>query len=100
MNNLMQLVRLGRNAEVRKTAGGETVVGFAGAFEAGRGDRKQTLWLDCSAWGARFEKVAQYLTKGAQVLVQGELGTRTHEGKTYLTCNVRELQLCGGKAKE
>lgn len=96
MNNFSQLVRLGKDAQVRDAAD-QPVVGFSAAFDSGFGSRAQTLWVDCSAWGKRFVKVAQYLKKGALVLVQGEIGTREHEGKTYLTLNVRELSLCGKK---
>ena len=38
--------------------------------------------------------------KGQQVAVSGELGTREHEGKTYLTCRVNTIDLVGGKREE
>lgn len=38
--------------------------------------------------------------KGQQVAVSGELGTREHEGKTYLTCRVNTIDLVGGKRDE
>lgn len=98
MNNFTQLVRLGKDAEVKKTGTDKSVTGFSAAFDfLGADKEKHTLWLDCSAWGERFVKVSAYLKKGALVLVQGQLGQRTYEGKTYLTLNVRELQLCGPK---
>jgi single-strand DNA-binding protein len=81
-------------------SGGEPVTGFSLAVDSGYGDKKQTLWLDCSAWGKRWEGVTPYLVKGAQVSVQGELGTREHEGKTYITVDVKEVKLGGkGEAK-
>lgn len=87
---------LGRDAEVRQ-AGQQSVCGFSVAVKAGHGEREQTLWLDCSIWGKRAEGgLPAYLTKGQQVVVSGELSTREHEGKTYLSCNVREISLVGG----
>jgi len=95
--NFSDVVRLGKDAVTRHTQAGKAVTGFSAAVDSGYGDNKQTLWLDCSAWGERYEKVAPYLTKGSQVFVQGELGTREHEGKTYITVRVAEIKLVGGK---
>lgn len=93
MSNFKELVRLGKDAVVRRTAQDKVVVGFTAAFDNGYGERKQTVWLDCSAWGERYEKVAPYLTKGAQIVVAGDLGTREHDGKTYVTLDVKDLKL-------
>jgi len=35
----------------------------------------------------------EFLLKGRKVTVSGELGTREHEGKTYLTCRVNSIDL-------
>jgi single-strand DNA-binding protein len=96
MNNYNVIGRVGKDAVTRQ-AGSEPVTGFSLAVDSGYGDKKQTLWLDCSLWGKRGEKVAQYITKGSQLGVSGELGTREHDGKTYLTLRVAEVSLIGGK---
>ena len=84
---------VGKNAEVRRTQSGDPVAGFSVAVT----DRKkETTWFDCSLWGKRGESLAQYITKGSKVTVSGELGTREHNGKTYLTVNVSEIALQGG----
>ncbi|MGN6282129.1 single-stranded DNA-binding protein [Frateuria sp.] len=95
--NFSDVVRIGKDAVTRFTGAGKAVTGFSAAVDSGYGDKKQTIWLDCSAWGERYEKVAPYLTKGSQVFIQGELGTREHEGKTYITVDVKDLKLVGGK---
>lgn len=77
--------------------GGNTVVNFSVACKAGYGDKAQTNWIDCALWGKRGDAMQQYLTKGQQVVVSGELGTREHDGKMYLTCRVNEVSLVGGK---
>jgi len=100
MSNFKELVRIGKDAVTRFTQGGKAVTGFSAAFDNGWGDKKQTVWLDCSLWGERGEKLAPYLTKGAQIVVEGDIGTREHEGKTYLTLDVREVKLTGGKPQE
>lgn len=97
MSNFKELVRIGKDAQTRYTQGGKAVTGFSAAFDNGWGDRKQTVWLDCSLWGERGEKLAPHLTKGAQIVVEGDIGTREHDGKTYLTLDVREVKLVGSK---
>lgn len=97
MSNFKELVRIGKDAVTRYTNAGKAVTGFSAAFDNGWGERKQTVWLDCSWWGERGEKLAQYLVKGAQIVVEGDIGTREHDGKTYITLDVREVKLTGGR---
>ncbi|KRG65201.1 hypothetical protein ABB26_05195 [Stenotrophomonas humi] len=98
MNNLNAIGRVGgKDAVTRYTQAGEPVTGWSMAVDSGYGDKKQTIWIDCSAWGKRFEKVAEYITKGVQLGVTGELGTREHEGKTYITLRIADVTLVGGK---
>ena len=87
---------IGRDAEVRKTQNGDSVAGFSVAVETRRGQEKVTTWFDVSLWGVRGERLASYLTKGGKVAVAGELGTREHNGKTYLTVRASEITLMGG----
>lgn len=97
MNNCNFIGRVGKNAVVRHTQGGKAVTGWSLAVDRGWGDNKQTIWLDCSWWGERGTKVADYITKGSQLGVVGELGTREHDGKTYVTLDVRDVTLVSGK---
>lgn len=95
--NFSDVGRIGKDAVTRHTGNGEPVTGFSVAIDSGFGDKKTTIWLDCSAWGKRHEGVAPYLVKGSQVFVQGEIGTREHDGKTYITLRIADLKLVGGK---
>lgn len=88
--------RIGKDA-VSRTAGSDKVTGFSLAMDNGFGDKKQTLWFDCSGWGKRYEAVTPHLLKGSQVFVSGELGEREHEGKKYLTLRLVALDLVGSK---
>lgn len=87
---------LTRDAVVRTTQSGDNVTGFSVAVSEGFGDTKRTLYFDCTLWGKRGETLAQYLTKGGKVSVSGELSTREHEGKTYLTVKADQVTLLGG----
>jgi single-strand DNA-binding protein len=98
MNVLTVSGNLGKDAVVRK-AGDQSVAGFSLAMKSGYGDKAQTIWLDCSLWGKQAESgLVQYLKKGQFVVLSGELGTREHEGKTYLTLRVANVTL-GGKSE-
>lgn len=98
MNVLTASGNIGRDAEVR-SAGGTAVAGFSLAMKSGYGDKAQTIWLDCSLWGKQAESgLVQYLKKGQFVVVSGELGTREHEGKTYITLRCNSVTL-GGKSE-
>jgi single-strand DNA-binding protein len=45
-------------------------------------------------------QVAQYLTKGTQVAVTGDLKTREYNGKTFLGVRPSEVKLLGGRSAE
>ena len=87
---------LGKDCRVGN--GDTAVVGFSVGVKSGWGDKAQTLWIDCTLWGKQAEsRITEYLVKGQQVAISGELGSREHDGKTYLTCRVSGIDLVGGK---
>lgn len=88
--------RLGNDAVLRTTQQGEKVAGFSVAVDDGRGQDKRTVWFEVSLWGRRGEALAQYLTKGTAVAVSGDLSTREHDGRTYLTVRADQVTLLGG----
>lgn len=98
MNVLTLTGNLGKDCRVGD-AGGTAVVNFTVAMKSGWGDKAQTIWIDCALWGKQAESgLKNYLLKGQQVAVSGELGQREHEGKTYLTMRVNSVDLVGGKS--
>ena len=96
MNAWNVIGRVGKDA-VSRNGGSSVVAGWSLAVDSGFGDKKQTIWIDCSMWGQRAEKLAPMILKGDRLGVQGELGTREHEGKTYITLKVSEVTLLGDK---
>lgn len=96
MKNLTIAGGIGKDAVTRTTQSGDKVTGFSVAVEERNGQDKRTLWFDCSLWGRRGEALAQYLTKGTRVTVSGDLSTREHEGRTYLTLRANDVTLQGG----
>lgn len=103
MNNWTIAGRLGRDAETRTTSG-DHVTNFTVAVDeyAGHGE-KRALWVDCSMWGERGEKLAEYLTKGTAVSVSGRAGVRTYESRSngetvaVMTMTVMSVTLLGSR---
>lgn len=99
MNNFCFTGNLGGDVKVNST-GGSTVANFSVAVKSGFGDKAQTMWIACALWGKQAEsKLIDYLTKGQQVAITGELSTREHDGKTYLQVRVSTIHLVGGKSE-
>jgi single-strand DNA-binding protein len=92
---------LGGNAELRQTKDGQSVCSFSVASSTKVKGNKVTTWVRCSMWGKRGESLSQFLNKGTQVAVVGELTMRTYEQggetKTSLECRVDDVALMGGK---
>lgn len=99
MKSVVIAGRLGRDAELRRTQGGEPVLNFSVAVDDRSGKDKAAVWFDVSVWGKRAEGLAPHLTKGTAVAVSGDLGRREHEGRTYLTVRANEVTLLGGGEK-
>jgi single-strand DNA-binding protein len=97
MKNITIAGRLTRDAEQRRTQNGDAVLSFSVAVDDRSTKEKRSLFFDCSMWGQRGAAVAGYLKKGNNVTVSGDLSTREHDSKTYLTVRVNDLTLQGGE---
>ena len=96
---------LGADAEVRSANGREFVsfrVAHSWNFTAQDGTvNSGTIWVDCI--GSNLKGVVDYLKKGTQVYVEGNVSLRVYSSKVDrcmkagLTINVETLQLIGSK---
>ena len=106
MNVFTATGNIGNAAETRYLPSGAAVANFSLAVKSGYGDKAQTMWVRCALFGKRAEGgLIEYLIKGAQVAVSGELSTRewkNNEGetKTSIELKVNELTLLGGGKRE
>jgi len=83
---------VGRDAEVRVTPSGQTVLNFTVANNIGFGDRQQTLWIRVALWGKRAEgQLQNYIKKGQQVFISGELSQREYQANDGTTKSSLEL---------
>ena len=102
----MQIIgNLGKDCVVN-TVNGKNVINFNVAhtekYKDSQGiQQEKTTWVDCAWWTDRTV-VAQYLTKGKQVYVEGQPEARSFQRNdgtpgSSLSLRVRELQLLGGR---
>ncbi|MBM3785726.1 MAG: single-stranded DNA-binding protein [Acidobacteria bacterium] len=85
VNKVILVGHLGRDAETKFTPSGVSVTKFSVATSRRWKDqqtnewKEETDWHNVSLW--RAENLAQYLTKGKQVYVEGRLQNRSYEDK-------------------
>ena len=93
---------LTRNSELRWTQGGSSVLSFGLAVNERRRNTATGEWedrpnfVDCTMFGSRAEKLAQYLTRGAKVALEGRLHysswTKDDERRSKLEVVVDEIE--------
>ena len=101
-NNISIIGRLGRDSEQKFTPSGSAVLEFTIGEDVGFGDKKVTNWWKCAVWGKQAEgALVDYLKKGQQVVVFGEVTQREYEkdGGKRISVEVRvgSVQLAGAK---
>ncbi len=83
---------VGRDAEVRYAPSGMAVLNVTVANNIGFGDKQQTLWVRVVLFGKRAEgQLQNYLKKGQQVFVSGELSQSEYTGNDGVTKTSLEL---------
>ena len=92
---------LGKDAEVKYTPSGTAICEFSVAVKSGYGEREKTNWVRCAMFGKKAEgQLPQYLKKGTQVAVSGELELQEWEGQNgkgaALAVTVQNIDLIGG----
>jgi single-strand DNA-binding protein len=97
VNKAILVGNLGRDAEMRFTAGGTPVATVSLAttekFTDREGNKKEdTQWHRVIIWGKTAEVLHEYLTKGKQIYVEGRIQTREwtdKEGKPAKTTEIK-----------
>jgi single-strand DNA-binding protein len=87
-NNTVLVGRITKSLEMKTTANGVNVLSFTLAINKKVKDKDQVSFISCVAFNKTAEIVNQYCDKGSQILVDGELQSRSYEkdGRTvYIT---------------
>ena len=109
MANLTGVFRIGRNAEIRHTSGGDSVANLSLAYSYGKkgsDGNRPAQWVDGSLWGKRADALVEYLVKGQQIFAvisdihveeykknDGSIGVK-------LTGSIGEIELVGSKTEK
>lgn len=106
LNKVFLLGNLGQDAELKSTRSG-AVMNFSVActetyLDRDRQKKERVEWVKCVLWGKRAEGLAQYMTKGTRVMVEGKLQSSSYQdrdgNKRYKTeVVVANIILCGSR---
>lgn len=95
--------RLVRDVELNTTTSGIEVAKFTVAWSKEYKENKTTCFLNCVAWRQTGVFVDKYFGKGQEIVVEGELTTRSYEDKqgnkrTATELVVDKVHFCGSKS--
>jgi single-strand DNA-binding protein len=104
LNSVALIGRLTRDAELKYTAGGQAVCKFSIAVNRRRknGDQweDEANYFDIVLWGRQGESLNQYLVKGKQIGVDGELRQdrwqQDGQNRSKVEIVANNIQLLGG----
>ena len=106
MNIWVGIGRLTRDHDVKYTQSGKAVARFNLAIDRRRSAdaEKQTDFIPCVAWEKTAEVIAQYVSKGQKIAVEGRIQTRSYEkdGRKYYVTEVvvQSMEFCDSKRDE
>jgi len=106
INHVMLLGRLTRDAELKYTSAGMAVCKFSVAVNRRKkeGDQwvEEAHFFDIVLWGRSGEAINQYLVKGKQVAIEGELRQNRWEqdgqARSKVEIMANNVQLLGGSS--
>jgi single-strand DNA-binding protein len=99
MNNITVAGTLGRDAELKTTNSGDSILNFSVADSV---NRDKTIWWNCQLWGKRANSLADYMKKGQSVTVSGPVSENEWTDKDgvirkTLQIRVNDVALQGGR---
>lgn len=100
MANMTGLFTLGRDAELRVSPKGTSILSMALVYNYGQREngRQPSQWIDAVMFGKRAESIADYLKKGQQIsCLLSDVHVRTYQKKDgseghSLSGNVQDLE--------
>jgi len=98
LNKAMLIGYVGADPDVRQTSNGSTVANFSVATTEKWTDKdgkkqSQTEWHQIVAWGRLAEICGEYVSKGAQVYIEGRIRTNEWEDNNGNKKKTKEIIL-------
>ena len=108
LNKAMLQGRLTNEPELKYTPSGVAVVRFSLAVQRNyvkQGEERQTDFINCVAFRTQAEFISKYFAKGSQIIVVGELQSRSWEDsdgkkRSAIDVIVNEVHFCESKKSE
>lgn len=112
INKVLISGNLTRDAELRATSGGMSILSFGVAVNDRRKNNQTGEWedypnfIDCTIFGRRADALAQYLTKGLKVAIEGKLHYSSWEDRngggkrSKLDVTVDEIELMSSRSEQ
>jgi single-strand DNA-binding protein len=94
--------RAGRDPEMKFFESGSAIAQLTIAVDGWKRD-SEPLWLNLKIWGKLAQVAGDYVRKGSQIAVSGQLESEswtdkaTGDKRSKMVLNVKELTLLGGK---
>ncbi len=101
-NKWIGIGNLTRDPEIRFTTSGTRVADFGFAVNRKTDTREETLFVDCVVWGKQAETIAEYLSKGSPLFIEGRLQldqweSKSGEKRSKIRVVVERFQFLGGR---
>ena len=109
INKVFITGNLTRDAELRATQAGTSILALGVAVDDRRKDQRTGEWedvpnfVDCTLFGRRAEALASYLTKGTKVAIEGRLhysswqDRQTGQNRSRLDVTVDEIEFMSAR---
>lgn len=106
LNKWLGAGRLTKDIKIAYTSAGKCFGNFTLAVSGYKNKttgKEDVSFIDCTLWGEKAENLNQYLTKGKEILVEGELKQSTWEKdgekRSKIGITVLNIQFVGGNKK-
>jgi single-strand DNA-binding protein len=104
MNLVVIKGRIARMDDLRYTQSGTAVISFSVAVDRRFSKEKEADFINVTAWQKTAEFIAQYFTKGQEILINGRLQVSSYDKdgeKRYKTEVIADnVEFCGSKKQE
>lgn len=105
MNNISIIGRMGKDVEISTSQAKGTSIGKFSVGVTRKFDKTITDWFNCVAFGKTAEVIEQYIKKGNQIGVTGEIQFGSYENKEGIkvyttTLMVANFDFVGGNKTE
>lgn len=95
MNKIILIGRIGKDIELRHTNSGTAVASTSMATSKKIKGEQITQWHRLIFWGPQAETVTQYVKKGDQLAIEGEIEYRSYQDKDGNNRDITEIRVTG-----